>query len=263
MIDRFTQNGWVRFPFDAPLARWVSHVKPIAEKIAADDGWRRDWLRCGGTWFVGANCLPNDPDGAVDDVPLTGQAVDFVQKHTQPRPIIWDNAQVSVCYAGYPKPSQGESEAALRFRRYRDAAHVDGLHREGPENRRFLREFHQFVLGIPLNKSPAEAAPFVVWEGSHLIMRAAFQAALRGYAPQDWTAVDLTNVYQKARREVFERCDRVEVVAKPGEAYVVHRHALHGVAPWAEGVAGPDEGRMIAYFRPVEGVGMERWLSAS
>jgi len=36
----------------------------------------------------------------------------------------------------------------------------------------------------------------------------------------------------------------------PGEAYLVHRFALHGVAPWDEDAkAGPD-GRMIAYFRP-------------
>jgi len=41
----------------------------------------------------------------------------------------------------------------------------------------------------------------------------------------------------------------------------VHRLALHGIAPWAEGAtAGPD-GRMIAYFRPEAG-GPAGWLGA-
>ena len=48
----------------------------------------------------------------------------------------------------------------------------------------------------------------------------------------------------------FESCERVVVHAEPGEAYIVHRLALHGVAPWVDGAeAGPD-GRMIVYFRP-------------
>ena len=52
------------------------------------------------------------------------------------------------------------------------------------------------------------------------------------------------------RRRIFAECPRVAVIARPGEAYAIHRLALHGVAPWQEEApAGPD-GRMIAYFRP-------------
>ena len=62
--------------------------------------------------------------------------------------------------------------------------------------------------------------------------------------------MDVTEIYHAARREAFETCRRVEITARPGEAYVVHRLALHGVAPWRDGTpAGPD-GRMIAYLRP-------------
>jgi hypothetical protein len=31
---------------------------------------------------------------------------------------------------------------------------------------------------------------------------------------------------------------------------LVHRHAIHGVAPWAEGAKAAPEGRAIVYFRP-------------
>jgi hypothetical protein len=52
------------------------------------------------------------------------------------------------------------------------------------------------------------------------------------------------------------------VPAQPGEAVLVHRLALHGVAPWQKGATAPPEGRMIAYFRPeFQGLG-DDWLSA-
>ena len=46
-----------------------------------------------------------------------------------------------------------------------------------------------------------------------------------------------------------------------GEALLLHRHILHGVAPWTEGAEGPDAGRMTAYFRP-EFPHIADWLSA-
>jgi hypothetical protein len=61
--------------------------------------------------------------------------------------ITWDRAQVSVCYPGYPKPMDGETDGQHRFRRDRDAAHVDGLLGLGQPKRRFLKEPHQFILG--------------------------------------------------------------------------------------------------------------------
>jgi hypothetical protein len=59
---------------------------------------------------------------------------------------------------------------------------------------------------------------------------------------------------------VFEACPRVALTAKPGEAYVVHRLALHGCAPW-QGGAQTEDGRMIIYFRP-QYDSPEPWLEA-
>ena len=61
-------------------------------------------------------------------------------------------------------------------------------------------------------------------------MRAAFQQYFQGYAPEDWADLDVTEIYQATRRIVFETCERVEVVAKPGQAILLDRHLVHGVA---------------------------------
>ncbi|MDZ7709216.1 MAG: hypothetical protein U5K36_03295 [Roseovarius sp.] len=113
-----------------------------------------------------------------------------------------------------------------------------------------LHERHAYILGLPLTEANAQASPLVVWEGSHHLMRRAFATALSGIAPRDWANVDLTDTYHAARRDAFETCARVPLFAPPGAAILVHRMALHGVAPWAEGATAPPEGRMIAYFRP-------------
>ena len=89
-------------------------------------------------------------------------------------PFVWDRAQVSVCWPGYPQRGDGEGDASFAYRRNRDAAHVDGLLPVGPERRRFLREHHRFILGLPVGPADAAASPFVVWEGSHRIARTAF-----------------------------------------------------------------------------------------
>lgn len=256
----FARKGWTFFDADPAMLAWVAAARPEAQRVAQDPQMKEAWLRCGGTWFVGVNALDNDPSGAVSGVPLAGDAVDFIRKTIHPEPIEWDRAQVSVCYEGYPQPWDGESEAAFKFRRNRDAAHVDGLHGEGQPRRRFLREFHQFLLGVALTDSPAQAAPFVIWEGSHKRVQAAFAKALEPYPVEQWPEVDLTEVNTQVRREIFETCPRVELPLKKGEAYVIHRHALHGVAPWETGLRGPDEGRMIAYFRPADEANTERWV---
>ncbi len=172
------------------------------------------------------------------------------------------SGQVSVIYPGYPQARRGEGEAALRYRRNRDAAHVDGLKPSGPDRRRHVDEPHSWILGLPLTKASPTAAPMVVWDGSHKIMADAFREALKGHDPATMHKVDVTDAYQAARREVFETCPRVEVHAQPGEAYLLHRHCLHGVAPWgAEAAAGPD-GRMIAYFRPEMPGGVAGWIES-
>ena len=260
VLSEFFEKGWCRFGADVQMARWVERALPYARAAVTSDEYA-EWLRCGGTWFAGVNALPNDAKGTLPDgQALSGAALDFISNILKLSGFSWDKAQISVCYPGYPKPMEQETEAGFRFRLNRDAAHVDGLHGEGPSRRRHLREHHAFILGIPLVEASPDAAPFVVWEGSHEVMREVFLVAYGGHTPADWGQIDVTDVYKAARRKVFDECERVELPARPGEAYLVHRLALHGVAPWGDNAeAGPD-GRMIAYFRP-ELDDPARWLT--
>lgn len=246
----FATRGWLRFPADAAMRAWASHALPRAIEVTQDPA-QAHWLRCGGTWFVGVDALPNDERGRVGDgPPLAGGAVDFIRDHLGPA-LPLHPAQVSVCYPGYPRPSAEESETAFGFRLRRDAAHVDGLLAEGTGRRRFLREPHAFILGIGLTAQSPEAAPLTVWDGSHHIMGEMFASALAGVGTEQFGAVDLTEAYQAARRRAFAACPRIPLPSAPGEAVLLHRHLLHGVAPWGPGAAAPPEGRMIAYFRPI------------
>ena len=258
----FLENGWLKFPYDAALHDWVRAVLPAARK-AVDDPENAGWLRCDGTWFAGVNVLDNDAAGAAGSSgPLRGSAVDFLRRSGLPVQR-WDRGQVSVIYPGYPRRGAGESDAAFRFRRDRDAAHIDGLLPIGPEKRRMLREPHAFVLGVALNDAGAGAAPLVVWQGSHRIIRRDLGAVLRPKAVQDWPGTDLSDAYQGARREIFEVCPRVALPIRPGEAYLIHRLALHGVAPWPSEAPPLAQGRMIAYFRPELTGPIKQWVTAA
>jgi hypothetical protein len=166
-------------------------------------------------------------------------------------PVPLERGQVSVIRPGYPQPWAGEGAAAFSFRQTRDAAHLDGLLPIGPDRQRMIREPHAWILGIALNDHSADASPLTVWEGSHLVLGSALRAALAGVPEADWADVDLTAPYQAARRVVFDTCRRVTVPLRPGQASLLHRLTLHGMAPWGDGAAATPEGRMIAYFRPM------------
>jgi hypothetical protein len=259
-LGSFLKQGFLTFPAEDAVSRWAAAAHPVAVH-AAQDPAQAHWLRCGGTWFVGVDALPNDGEGRVGGgPPLEGSAIDFIRQELA-IDLPLHRAQVSICHPGYPRPSEEESEAAFRFRLKRDAAHVDGLLAEGPEKRRSLREPHAYILGLALTAQSAGASPLSVWEGSHSVMGEAFARVFEGHARDDWAAVDLTEPYQAARRRVFETCRRTELPIMPGEAVLLHRHLVHGVAPWGEGATAPPEGRMIAYFRP-EFLRIADWLSA-
>ena len=257
---QFFDLGWCQFDTDPRLLAWVeAALEPAREARRHPE--QQQWLRYQGTWFAGVNALDNDADASVGDSgPLTGEAVDFVASELGLSGFAWDRAQISICYPGYPLPMDGESEARARYRRDRDAAHVDGLLREGPAMRRHLREHHAFILGIPMVDFDRAASPFVIWEGSHEIMRARFADRLRDLPAEDWGELDITDTYQSAREQVFEECRRVEIHCRPGEAFLAHRLSLHGTAPWAEQAAAGPDGRMICYFRP-PAIGAAEWLS--
>jgi hypothetical protein len=96
-------------------------------------------------------------------------------------------------------------------------------------------------------------APLVVWEGSHQVIRAAL-AHLRPDAD-----TDLTAAYTTARRHVFATCPERRIIARPGQAVLLHRMLIHGVAPF-HGTALPP-GRIVVYFRPLM-ADVAAWLDA-
>jgi hypothetical protein len=118
------------------------------------------------------------------------------------------------------------------------------------------------MLGFPLSHADRDAAPLVVWEGSHQIMRDSFRAAFTRVADADPSTVDVTEVYQNARKRIFDTCPRIVVHGAPGSAYLLHRLVLHGIAPWAEGARSAPEGRLVAYFRPPMPGGARAWADA-
>ena len=261
MVTDLATRGWARFGYDAGLASWAEAAKGAALARMAEPAHRAQWLQCGGTWFVGVDTLPNDTSGDVaGSGPLTGPGYDAARALYGDLPL--HSGQVSVTWPGYPQPRHGEGEGAFRYRQRRDAAHVDGLLAVGPARERMLKERHAYILGLPLTSAAGGASPLVVWEGSHEIMRTAFLNAFRDIPPKHWGDVDLTELYKATRKEVFDRCTRIALPTQPGEALLVHRLALHGVAPWQRGVEAGPEGRMIAYFRPeFSGLG-DDWLTA-
>ncbi len=132
---------------------------------------------------------------------------------------------------------------------------------EGPRRRRHLREHHGFILGLPLVEFDADASPFVIWEGSHEIIRSALKERFDELPSRLWGDEDVTETYHQARQKVFDECHRAEISARPGEAYIAHRLAVHGVAPWTASASASADGRMICYFRPNLGDRVA-WLNA-
>jgi len=215
MVVSDANPGWQRIGPHPPILAWAEAARDAALKTLATS--TEPW-RCGGTWFVGVDALPNGPDGAINGTPFPWDALPLPPEPLHP-------AQLSVIRPGYPQPSPDESPAAFAYRRDRDAAHLDGLLPIGPEKRRMVKEPHGWILGLSLNETTA--SPLTIWEGSHEVIRAALLQALTPHPPGDWGNIDITDAYQAARRAVFATCRRVELPVRPGEATLLHRLALH------------------------------------
>lgn len=231
--------GWRVFGPHPEIAAWAAVALPLARAALMAEP-----RRAGGTWAVGLELLNNDAAGTVAGVALPWHLLPL-----PPEPL--HRAQLSAVYPGYPQPDPGETVAASGFRRTRDAAHLDGLLPVGPQKRRMVREPHHWILGLPLTTCSPDAAPLVVWEGSHLPLGAAMAKALAPHPEAEWPDVDVTAPYQAARAEIFSNHVRREITLVPGQAVLLHRHLLHGVAPWGADAMAPPEGRIIAYFRPL------------
>lgn len=246
MRRQFEDQGYVCLPASQRSKAWAAAALDIGAKITKDPGLREQWLRHGQTWFVGVDVLPNESTGQIGGVPLPPEIPNVLEALGLPM-VPLHAAQLSVTYPGYPQQDTAESNANHRYRQNRDAAHVDGLLPIGPARRRVLAEPHAYVLGIGVNTADTHASPLVVWPESHRVMTPVFANVLTA---ETWQACDLTSPYQAARKRVFATLPRVEVPLAQGEIVILHRHLLHGVAPWAEGAKAPKEGRMTAYFRP-------------
>ena len=80
LLDAFQTDGYLRFAADDAALDWARHALPFAAAAARDPA-QAHWLRCGGTWFVGVDALPNDARGCVaGGPPLSGAAMDFIRK---------------------------------------------------------------------------------------------------------------------------------------------------------------------------------------
>lgn len=231
-------DGFLRLPADTSVKRWAKAAYDCALSISQDPAAQATHLRHGKTWFVGVDALPNAQDGRLNDVPLDGPW----RSHVPNLPL--HPAQLSIIYAGYPKQDVSEPDANHRYRLRRGAAHVDGLLPVGPHRRRFAREYHAYILGIPLNACPA--SPTLVWPRSHLTMASTLRTVIGDNPIQH---EDLTEPYQKARRTILNTVEPIPLHAAPGESFLIHRHALHGTAPW-NNAPHYAQGRMIAFFRP-------------
>lgn len=237
-MDDLKSAGFVLFDTDQRVGRWARQARTAAKVALVDEALRQQWLRHGGTWFVGVDVLPNQPDGSINGVPFVGP-----WEHKVGPIEYWHPGQLSVVYEGFPGHDPGESDASHRYRVQRDGAHVDGLYLEA--GRRIVREPHGFILGVPLTE--AHGCPLVVWRRSHMIIRAGLREVIGREEP---IGVDVTDAYKAARQACFEVCDRVEIMMRPGQAVLLHPLALHGIAPWKPGQMMPELGRQVAYFRP-------------
>lgn len=244
-------DGYRVFAHDTRTDAWARAAYEVARGISTDPLKQTpDNLRHGRTWFVGVDALPNDSVGTIADVPLIGPWQDHVP-HLPLHP-----AQLSIIYEGYPKQDADESDANHRFRLNRSAAHVDGLLPIGADKRRFAREFHAYILSIPLNN--ITASPTVVWPGSQRIMQDALHAAFEGRNPED---VDITDVYKATRKQVFDTCEPIPLHLERGQSALLHPFILHGTQRWGTSRDQAGEGRMIAFFRPECRGGAAEWLA--
>ncbi|MBO9405868.1 hypothetical protein J7399_00390 [Shimia sp. R9_1] len=261
MVTDFAARSWAKLPYDAAVRDWAASAWQ-AGQIAKDAPEHALWWDCENTWFIGVDALPNDAAGAIGAGPaLTGAPVESILAlYGEVLPL--HPGQLSITYPGYPRPRMGESEAGFRYRIKRDAAHLDGL-QKGEDGGRYIAEPHAWILGLPLTENVDTEAPLVIWEGSHEIMRTALLDALAAHPQDRWHAVDLQAPYQAARKQVFETCARVKVIAQPGEAILMHRLSVHGVSAWeSEPEDLPSrECRAIAYFRPILPGGAVAWLA--
>lgn len=247
-------EGFRVFPADAQMRAWARAAKILAkEQLNAEHQQR--WWRHQKTWFVGVDALPNEPDGSVDGVALSGAAIDALGSTT---PRHWHPAQLSVITPGYPGQDADESDPAHWFRRYRYAAHIDGLLPVGPDRARMMKEPPAFILGIGLNDCGARASPLVVWPRSQIRIAKMFEDEVAKFPGRHLSDIDVTETYASTRRAIMASIEPIVVPLRQGEAVLLHPKLLHGTVPWRHGAMASQRARLVAFFRPATSV--SNWL---
>ena len=261
--SNFYKNGWCFLDSDIENYQWIEATKVnILNKFEQKEFNISDF-RSGSTWFAGVNFLDNGSEGDINGASFSSELWSEIYGKFGHGIKYWDTAQVSIFWKGYPKKDQSETEKAFKYRLKKYSAHVDGLIPIGSKKRRFAKEFHAFILGIPIMNNRIDSAPLVVWEGSHIIFRNLFRKLYTGLSKKKVSKLDVTEIYQKYRRKVFSTCTFRKVVSQKNQPYILDRHLLHGVIPWNETVnispmsyqndvfrLNPMFGRIVVYFRP-------------
>ena len=106
------------FDTDPATTVWAKAAAKAAHLTFGDPAHAQQW-QCEETWFVGLDVLANDAAGALGDVPLAGAGPDAARSLIGVLPL--HKGQVSAVTPGYPRPRDGESQTAFRYRETRDA----------------------------------------------------------------------------------------------------------------------------------------------
>ena len=259
----FIKNGWCFLDNGIENYRWIEATKANIRNKFRQKEYKDSDFRSGSTWFAGINFLDNEIGGDVDGISFSSALWSQISGKFGVGIKYWDTAQVSICWKGYPRKDRSESEKAFKYRLKKYSSHVDGLIPIGSSRKRFAKEFHAFILGIPIINNRVDSAPLMVWEGSHKIFRNMFRKVYAGLSETEISNLDVTEIYQKYRRKVFSTCPVRKVFSHNNQPYILDRHLLHGIESWSVPIGdpllphldklfctNPMSGRIVVYFRP-------------
>tara|TARA_B100000902_G_scaffold171834_1_gene166099 strand:+ start:425 stop:1258 length:834 start_codon:yes stop_codon:yes gene_type:complete len=257
------KNGWSFLNVDSIHYEWTIEAKKQLETKFHQKLFDFKNFRCGSTWFVGTNFLDNSSNGNIGAKLMSKKIFNNILKKFGPNIKYWDKGQVSICWPGYPKKDEKETEQSFNFRIKRFASHIDGIIPFGSRKRRFAKEFHAFILGFPIQNNCLDCAPLVLWEGSHKIFRKFFKEIYEGITSNKISSIDITELYNEYRKKVFTNCEVKKIVPQFNQPFLLDRHILHGIHKWKEKnnvkfnsknnrpLNSISDGRITIYFRPV------------
>ena len=235
-----------------PVSHWAAAARPAAAAAARDPA-KAHWLRCGGTWFVGVDALPNDAQGRVGERPAARRCRHGLHpRRTWHFPCRCTARRSRSATPAIRSPRREESEAAFSFRLKRDAAHVDGLLAEGPEQAPHPEGAARLYPRPDADRAiRRRSTAYRVGGLASASMRDMFEKAARRPCAGDLARHrPHRRLSGGAPRRSSPPAGGSRLPSAPGEAVLLHRHLLHGVAPWGEVPTASADGRMIAYFRP-------------